>query len=310
MKTVKVEAMEIQHSDSTRSVIEDKKDTGTVITSGLKWVASIESGFSYSGSSYYATVKYGLNMRDKNNNVIRYLSAGTKVFVQGIWTDDASRAVIESNGEAGTVLKSGLTAIFSGGGGGNVSQSSYSYCAVVTKGVNLKKSNGELVYLHPNSLVCVKGANAKDKTRVDVSFYGTEGSVLKNNIEKVNDALFLSIYRQKTTVVKNSKIVEQSDCVTGMENVRDTPRGAFKVNYMKKDKILRGTNYKGVKYAQHVNYWIRFKGGNGFHDATYRSSFGGNIYKTNGSNGCVNLPLSFAKTLYNNAYVGMPVYVA
>lgn len=302
--------------DSSRAVVEYGNKSGTVLNSGLKKSATStggnqsSSGLKYSGESYYATVKYGLNMRDKNNNVIRYIGSGVKVHVLGVYTNDSSRVVIEYNGVTGTVLKSGLTAVSSGGSGGNVSQSSYSYCAVVTKGVNLKKSNGELVYLPPNSLVCVKGANAKDKTRVDVSFYEIEGSVLKNNIEKVNDALFLSIYRQKTTVVKNSKIVAQSDCVTGLENVRSTRRGEFKVKFMQRNRTLTGWDYNGKYYESTVSYWVRFYGKTGFHDNSKRTSFGGNIYKTNGSNGCVNLPYNFAKTLYANAYVGMPVYVA
>ena len=35
-------------------------------------------------------------------------------------------------------------------------------------------------------------------------------------------------------------------------------------------------------------------------DATWRNSFGGTIYKTNGSHGCVNLPKNAAKTIYEN----------
>ena len=41
--------------------------------------------------------------------------------------------------------------------------------------------------------------------------------------------------------------------------------------------------------------------------ASWRSQFGGEIYKTNGSHGCVNLPLDAAKTLYENVSYGFPV---
>ena len=40
--------------------------------------------------------------------------------------------------------------------------------------------------------------------------------------------------------------------------------------------------------------------GAGLHDASWRSSFGGSIYKTNGSHGCVNMPYSVAKAIYEN----------
>lgn len=50
-----------------------------------------------------------------------------------------------------------------------------------------------------------------------------------------------------------------------------------------------------------------FYGNVGIHDATWRSSFGGNIYKTDGSHGCVNAPLYLAKTIYANIESGTPV---
>ena len=50
-----------------------------------------------------------------------------------------------------------------------------------------------------------------------------------------------------------------------------------------------------------------FNGGIGIHDATWRSKFGGDIYKYDGSHGCINLPLSFAAQVYEIAEPGMPV---
>ena len=40
-----------------------------ISTFSLTVFAAEKNGFSYSGESYNATVKYGLNMRDKNNNI-------------------------------------------------------------------------------------------------------------------------------------------------------------------------------------------------------------------------------------------------
>lgn len=50
-----------------------------------------------------------------------------------------------------------------------------------------------------------------------------------------------------------------------------------------------------------------FNGGIGIHDASWRNEFGGNIYKTNGSHGCVNAPYALASTIYNNISAGVPV---
>jgi lipoprotein-anchoring transpeptidase ErfK/SrfK len=47
----------------------------------------------------------------------------------------------------------------------------------------------------------------------------------------------------------------------------------------------------------------------GFHDAYWRSKFGGEIYLKDGSHGCVNMPPAKAKELYELAYAGMPVVV-
>lgn len=43
------------------------------------------------------------------------------------------------------------------------------------------------------------------------------------------------------------------------------------------------------------------------HDAGWRSSFGGTLYKNGGSHGCINLPPAAAKTIYENISAGMPV---
>ena len=43
------------------------------------------------------------------------------------------------------------------------------------------------------------------------------------------------------------------------------------------------------------------------HDANWRRSFGGEIYKTNGSHGCINLPPSMAGQIYQSVSEGFPV---
>ena len=45
----------------------------------------------------------------------------------------------------------------------------------------------------------------------------------------------------------------------------------------------------------------------GLHDAGWRRSYGGQIYKTNGSHGCINLPPESAKEIYENISKGTPV---
>ena len=49
--------------------------------------------------------------------------------------------------------------------------------------------------------------------------------------------------------------------------------------------------------------------GIGIHDASWRTSFGGSIYKSKGSHGCINTPFEAVKTIYENSYTGIPVIV-
>ena len=77
-----------------------------------------------------------------------------------------------------------------------------------------------------------------------------------------------------------------TDCVTGNSSKgHDTPTGIYPINYLERDATLNGENYSSP-----VSYWMPFNGNIGLHDASWRSSFGGNIYKYSGSHGCVNLP--------------------
>ena len=63
----------------------------------------------------------------------------------------------------------------------------------------------------------------------------------------------------------------------------------------------------GETYRTPVNFWMPFNNNVGMHDATWRDSFGGNIYKTSGSHGCINLPYAAAKEIYGYVEKGTPV---
>ena len=82
-----------------------------------------------------------------------------------------------------------------------------------------------------------------------------------------------------------------------------TPTGVYILNSRQKDTVLVGPNYKSP-----VSFWMPFIGNSiGLHDASWRWNFGGDIYKTNGSHGCINLPYSLAQSIYDNISVGTPI---
>ncbi len=108
---------------------------------------------------------------------------------------------------------------------------------------------------------------------------------------------------QKLWFYQAGKVEIETPIVTGnMMRRRATPEGVYYVYAKQKNRILRGPGY-----ASHVNYWMPVKGGVGIHDALWRDEFGGEIYKKDGSHGCINLPLEAAEKLYGMIEVGVPV---
>lgn len=104
----------------------------------------------------------------------------------------------------------------------------------------------------------------------------------------------------------NGEEIVSTDCVSGNMSKSDciTPSGTYTLYYKESPSVLKGENNE---YESKVTYWMPFNGGIGLHDASWRSSFGGNIYQTSGSHGCINLPLSAAGTIYENVYDGIPI---
>lgn len=118
-----------------------------------------------------------------------------------------------------------------------------------------------------------------------------------------NSYVEVDLTNQHMWMYKNGKLVVQSDVVTGSPGARATPQGTYKMKGVYANVTLVGDNYRTP-----VARWMPFNGGIGLHDATWQSAFGGNRYRNGyGSHGCVNLPLSIAKQVYNYAVAGMPV---
>lgn len=113
----------------------------------------------------------------------------------------------------------------------------------------------------------------------------------------------INLTAQHLYFYKDGRLVVESDLVSGNASRGwSTPAGAYPLTYKERNATLKGENY-----ATPVSYWMPFNGNIGMHDAEWRSSFGGTLYKTSGSHGCVNLPPSVAKTIYENISAGMPV---
>lgn len=127
----------------------------------------------------------------------------------------------------------------------------------------------------------------------------------KEDIELIPDTFVeVDISSQTVNLYKNNELIMTTSVTTGFENKYDTRLGYFYIYYKQADTYLIGPGYK-----LHVDYWVPFDGGIGFHDAYWRYDFGGDIYKTNGSHGCINMQNDAAKTLYENVEANTRVLV-
>ncbi|MBQ6663330.1 MAG: cell wall-binding repeat-containing protein, partial [Firmicutes bacterium] len=120
----------------------------------------------------------------------------------------------------------------------------------------------------------------------------------------------VSISQQHLWYYEDGELIFDCNVVTGNPWASDyqlrTPYGHSYIN----NKMTNGT-LTGADYSVKVDYWMSFNYGSyyGFHDASWRSSFGGDIYTYDPSHGCVNLPYWAAQELYYHCYVGTDVYI-
>lgn len=118
-----------------------------------------------------------------------------------------------------------------------------------------------------------------------------------------NTYVEINLTNQYLWFYKSGKIITQGDVVTGnVSRGNATPQGTYTLNYKQKNATLRGANYNSD-----VKYWMPFNMNIGIHDASWRNSFGGNIYQTSGSHGCVNAPEYLAKNIFENIEPGTPI---
>lgn len=120
------------------------------------------------------------------------------------------------------------------------------------------------------------------------------------------DFVLVDLSEQRAIFYKNGMRVLADNCVTGdAKKGYHTTVGIHQITFKDTNRTLKGSYGEAF-----VKYWMRFTaGGQGLHDAGWRRNFGSQIYVSNGSHGCVNLPRETAATIFANSYVGMPVIV-
>ena len=127
---------------------------------------------------------------------------------------------------------------------------------------------------------------------------------LKQGKDDIGDTYVeIDMGEQMMYYYQNGILQIETPVVTGNTSRRmGTPSGVNYVYLKQTNRILRGEGY-----ASHVNFWMPVKGNIGIHDASWRSNYGGQIYQTNGSHGCINTPYEAMAKMYEMVEVGTPV---
>ena len=121
--------------------------------------------------------------------------------------------------------------------------------------------------------------------------------------------VIVSIRRQHLWMCAGHRLVRQSAVTTGIVGeYTNTPTGNYVIQDRVRDTTL--TLNTGATYA--VKYWIPFDGPLfGFHDSSWQNfPYGSARYKTQGSHGCVHMPLAAIAFLYRWAARPTAVHIS
>lgn len=127
-----------------------------------------------------------------------------------------------------------------------------------------------------------------------------EGDIGNTYIEVDLSAQHMWYYKDGEVLFETDQIVSGK----ASDPKRKTPEGVYSV-------YSKSTNYTMVaadgSYTAKCSYFMRVSfEGIGFHDLS-RSAYGGNIYRNNGSHGCINMKYDEVKQLYESVEWGTPV---
>ena len=144
--------------------------------------------------------------------------------------------------------------------------------------------------------------------------YKTAGNGRDGDDDLINGYVEVDLTSQHLWFYYQGEKILDSDVVTGQpvgvnkktgeQEDWSTYEGSYPIAYTEHPSTLSSDIYG---YEVEVQYWMPFVYGQGLHDASWRSSFGGNIYQTDGSHGCVNLPPDVAATIYDYIDAGFPI---
>lgn len=130
------------------------------------------------------------------------------------------------------------------------------------------------------------------------------GYVSKQYTEELKDSYVIVDKSVQRLFLYHNNELQISTVVTTGKNSTPSDTGKFQIYNKETSRYLTGTGYRAW-----VDYWMPYNGGEGLHDANWHNIFGTDLYQTQGSHGCVNLPPSIAKDIYNSVEIGTTVLI-
>lgn len=178
---------------------------------------------------------------------------------------------------------------------------------VTTSGQEITTQGGDYgwVIKQADTAAELKAAIEAGETKTMTPVYLFSG-YSRDSYDIGNTYVEIDLTNQMMYFYKEGTLLVETPVVTGNPSRGNaTPPGVFALDNKKSPAVL-----KGEDYASDVTYWMPFNQNVGIHDCgTWRTEFGGDIYLTNGSHGCVNTPYAEAEEIYNNIEIGMPIIV-
>lgn len=149
-------------------------------------------------------------------------------------------------------------------------------------------------------LEILKNAESTERTPVyleSARAYGEGGDDIGDTYVEIDYT------NQRMWFYKDGELLVDTPVVTGNTSKKNgSPDGIYCIYNKEEKAVLKGEDYKTP-----VDFWMPFCEGVGIHDSKWRSTYGGTIYKSDGSHGCINTPWEQAKIIFENISVGDPV---
>jgi len=175
---------------------------------------------------------------------------------------------------------------------------------LTSDGKNIQVSGGDYGWVIDESNIVkeiVNSLNTKKSIEKEPEYIQKGITDINNDIG--NTYVEINLSGQHLYFYKDKALITEGDIVSGnIINGNSTPSGVYSLKYKERNAVLVGDDYRTP-----VNFWMPFNNNIGIHDATWRGIFGGEVYITSGSHGCINAPYYLANDVFYNIEEGTPI---